>query len=92
MIKWILLISLVIINVVTFAMYGADKMKAQAGAWRIPEKTLLGLAAIGGSLGAFAGMQFFHHKTKHLNFQIIVPLCLVIHAAILGFLSNKGIL
>ena len=92
MIKWILLIYLVIINVVTFAMYGADKMKAQAGAWRIPEKTLLGLAAIGGSLGAFAGMQFFHHKTKHLNFQIIVPLCLVIHLEILGFLSNKGIL
>ena len=60
-----LLIYLVAMNVITFAVYGIDKMKAKRGWWRIPETTLLGLAVIGSSLGAWAAMYSFRHKTQH---------------------------
>jgi len=76
----------VIMSIVAFIFYGVDKAKAKAGAWRIPEKTLLLLAAVGGSFGAFAGMQIFRHKTKHPQFYITVPVCMVIHIVILFFL------
>ena len=75
-------------NIIAFFMYGIDKLKAKHRRRRIPEATLLGIAAAGGSLGAFAGMQIFRHKTKHLRFQILVPLFLVLHivALVLAFL------
>lgn len=73
---WIYLIA---INVFTFSLYGIDKRKAKLNRWRIPESTLLGAAFIGGSVGAFAGMQLFRHKTRHKIFQIMVPLFLVLH-------------
>ena len=53
-----------VINIVAFLLYGLDKQKARQNRWRIPEKILLGAAAIGGTIGAFAGMQMFHHKTQ----------------------------
>lgn len=53
------------INVLAFLLYGFDKWKAKKNKWRIPEKTLFGIAFLGGSLGALIGMQVFHHKTKH---------------------------
>ena len=56
---------LIIINIIAFVVYGIDKMKAKKGVWRIPEKTLLLLAAIGGSVGAAAGMRLWRHKTQH---------------------------
>ena len=55
----------IIINLIAFIVYGIDKRKAMMHQWRIPEATLLILALIGGSIGAWFGMQFFHHKTKH---------------------------
>ena len=61
----IVLIYLVVINVVTFFMYGIDKWKAKRTKWRIPEATLLGMAVIGGSIGAWLGMKAWHHKTLH---------------------------
>ena len=61
----IVLIYLVVINVVTFFMYGIDKWKAKRTKWRIPEATLLGMAVIGGSIGAWLGMKVWHHKTLH---------------------------
>ena len=76
---------LAVANIIAFFMYGIDKLKAKHRRWRIPEATLLGIAAIGGSLGAFAGMQIFRHKTKHLRFQILVPLFLLLHIVALGF-------
>ena len=76
---------LAVANIIAFFMYGIDKLKAKHRRWRIPEATLLGIAAVGGSLGAFAGMQIFRHKTKHLRFQILVPLFLLLHIVALGF-------
>ena len=73
---------LAVVNVIAFALYGVDKYQARQGAWRIPEKTLLGLAVIGGSAGALAGMRFFRHKTKHEDFKYGLPVILLIHLCI----------
>jgi len=64
---------LVGINLISFIVYGIDKRKAKKRLWRIPEATLIGLALMGGSVGAFLGMKFFHHKTKHIKFYVGVP-------------------
>lgn len=68
--------GLLLINVITFAVYGYDKFCAKRGAWRVPEIRLLGLAALGGSVGALLAMFLFRHKTKHLKFTIGVPVIL----------------
>ena len=60
----------------------SDKLKAQRRQYRIPEATLMGAAAIGGSLGAMMGMHLFHHKTKHPKFFIGIPVLLGIHIVI----------
>ena len=70
----IAVIYLVVINVVTFFMYGIDKWKAKRSKWRISEAALLGLAALGGSIGAWLGMKVWHHKTKHKKFKYGIPL------------------
>ena len=59
-----------------------DKWKAKRDKWRVPEKTLLMFAAIGGTIGAFAGMQVFRHKTKHWKFILGVPACMILHVAL----------
>lgn len=74
---------LLVVNLITFFLYGIDKKKAIRNRWRIPEKTLLGMALIGGSIGALSGMQVFRHKTKHWKFRICVPLFLVVHVVLL---------
>lgn len=86
--KWIL-IYLLVINVIAFLMYGFDKWKAKKDVWRIPEKTLLLIAAIGGSIGAFVGMQVFHHKTKHMKFVIGVPAIFVLQVVLVWFICFK---
>jgi uncharacterized membrane protein YsdA (DUF1294 family) len=65
--------------------FGIDKLKARRGAWRTPESTLLLLAAIGGSFGAFLGMKVWRHKTQHKKFTILVPLLMAIHIAIISY-------
>ena len=84
-----LFIYLAIINMVAFFAYGTDKAKAKFHRWRIPEASLLGLAFIGGSLGALAGMQLFKHKTKHMKFKVLVPVFLIIHVMVLFLITNK---
>ena len=70
----IILISyLVIINALGFGLMLADKVKAKKNLWRIPEATLLWVAALGGSLGSILGMNVFRHKTKHLKFALGLP-------------------
>lgn len=75
-------IIIVIINIVTFIIYGIDKYKAKKGKWRIPENSLIGLAIIGGSIGAYLGMIVWHHKTMHLKFKYGIPLIIVIQLVI----------
>ena len=74
---------LVIINIVTFVVYGIDKWKAKRGNWRISEATLLMLAAIGGTIGALLGMKVWHHKTMHLKFKYGLPLILLAQIALI---------
>lgn len=78
----IIIAALLLVNISAFAAYGIDKRKAQRDKWRIPESTLLLLTFFGGALGALLGMRVFHHKTKHWKFRILVPLFLVLQAAL----------
>lgn len=77
----ILLTYLTIINAVGFSFMLVDKRRAQKKHWRIPEATLMGIAAIGGSLGSLAGMYLFRHKTKHPKFTIGIPAILILQVA-----------
>lgn len=77
------------INVVTFIVYGIDKYKAKKNLWRIPEATLLLLAALGGSVGAWLGMGIWRHKTKHLKFIIGIPLILLLQFTALCYIYMK---
>ena len=81
-----ILLYLIIVNAAAFLLMLADKQKAKRGAWRIPEKTLIGAAAIGGSIGALCGMYLFRHKTKHLKFTLGIPLILAVQIIAVIFL------
>lgn len=72
-----ILIYLLIINAVGFLVMTADKLYAKKNMRRIPERTLLGVAVIGGSIGVWAGMYAVRHKTKHMKFVIGIPLILL---------------
>ena len=82
-----LLLYLAAVNVVAFAVYGADKRRAKKGKRRVPEKTLFLLAAIGGSLGAWAGMYAFRHKTRHWYFVWGIPAILAVQIALAVWLT-----
>ena len=90
--KTILLAALLFVNLLAFALYGIDKLKAKKGAWRIPESTLLLVAFLGGSLGALLGMELFRHKTKHAKFKVLVPLFLILHIALGVYIFKSGLL
>ena len=76
---------IVVINLVSFMMFGIDKYKARRGQWRISEATLLAVAAIGGSIGAWMGMKVWHHKTLHSKFRYGVPIILLVHIALMAY-------
>lgn len=80
---------LLAINVVAFIMYGIDKYKAKKAKWRIPEATLLLLAVLGGSIGAWMGMKVWHHKTMHKKFKYGIPAILLIQIALMAYLHMK---
>lgn len=80
--KWTLY-YLLALNLVAFLVYGVDKSAAKMQKWRIPEKFLLGLALIGGSVGAFLGMQFFHHKTRKMKFYVGVPVIFLLQCVLI---------
>ena len=96
-----LLYYLIVINIVTFLVYGIDKWrstsgrllptgrkKAKQGSWRISEATLLILAVIGGSIGALLGMKIWHHKTMHKKFKYSLPLILLVQIALIYLLLD----
>ena len=78
------------INVVTFIVYGIDKLKAKKGKWRIPEASLLLLAIIGGSIGAWCGVKVWHHKTMHKKFKHGIPLIVAIQIGLCSYLIAKA--
>lgn len=80
MLSEMLLKYLAVINLLAFAVYGWDKFCAKAHRWRVPEIVLLGLAALGGSVGAYAAMQIFRHKTLHWKFRVGVPVLFLLQA------------
>ena len=73
-----MLIYLIIVNALSFLLMLIDKQKAKKDRWRIPEKTLIAAALLGGSLGGIAGMKLFRHKTKHPKFSIGLPVILAV--------------
>ena len=88
--RQLILIYLIAINVVTFFLYSMDKWKAKRSKWRISEATLLGLAVIGGSIGAWLGMKVWHHKTMHKKFKYGLPLILIVQIAIVFLTSCRS--
>lgn len=85
----ILIYYLLAINVITFIVYGIDKLKAKKAKWRISEATLLMLAVIGGSLGAWLGMRIWHHKTLHKKFRYGIPAILVAQIALAVYITTR---
>ena len=83
---------LIFINIITFMMYGIDKLKAKKGKWRISEATLLMMAIAGGSIGAWAGMRIWHHKTMHKKFQYGIPAIIIMQIALVVYLYTNNIL
>ena len=85
----IIILYLIVINIITFFLYGIDKWKAKQAWWRIPESVLLGMAAIGGSIGAWMGMRVWHHKTQHAIFRYGIPIILIAQVALLVWIFSK---
>ena len=86
-----ILYYLIAINVITLLTYGIDKLKAKKGKWRIPESTLLLLAIIGGSIGAWLGIKVWHHKTLHKKFKYGIPLIVIAQIAIAVYIFRENI-
>ena len=85
MVRELLFIYLVCINVLTFLLYGTDKWKAKKGKRRISEKGLLGVVALGGSVGGLVGMYTFRHKTRKAKFYLGVPAIIALQVALAAF-------
>ena len=81
----LLLFYLLIINALGFVIMLADKQRSRKKLWRIPDSTLLTVAALGGSIGALAGMRVFHHKTRKRKFTLGIPLILALQLALFGW-------
>lgn len=75
------IIYLIIMNIAGLSVMGIDKGRAVRHQWRVPEKTLFLLSILGGSVGTWAGMYIFHHKTRHWYFVIGMPLILLAQIA-----------
>lgn len=85
----VICVCLLVMNVLAFALMGIDKLKAKAGAWRVPEKTLFLVTALFGGLGGTLGMYFFRHKTKHWYFKLGFPALLVVQIVLLALVLPK---
>ena len=77
---------IVVMSLVAFIFYAADKKKAKKGKWRVPEATLLGLGFCGGAVGALLAMKTLRHKTKHWYFWVVNIIGLVLHVVIAAWI------
>jgi len=84
----LVIVYLIIINAFGFLIMGLDKSKSKRESWRIPEKTLLLVAILGGSVGSYFGMQVFHHKTLHKRFAIGIPMIILVQIIIVVVLKK----
>ena len=75
-----------VVSLITFFLYGIDKIKAVRGAWRIPEKVLLGFSLLGGAVGGYLAMRLFHHKTMHWYFTVLNIFGIIWQVGLLLFL------
>ena len=73
---------ILLINLISIIVCIVDKIKAQRNLWRISEKTLFTLSAIGGALGMYLTMITIRHKTKHVKFMLGIPLIIILQIAI----------
>lgn len=76
-------------NLFTFLLMGYDKRQARRGGKRVRERTLLLSAVLCGGPGAFLGMELFRHKTRHLRFRVLLPVCAILQLAAVVSLSVK---
>lgn len=81
----LIIYALLALNLLTFIIYGIDKFKAKKAKWRIPESTLLLLALLGGSIGAWLGIKVWRHKTLHKKFYIGIPMIIITQVALILF-------
>ena len=81
-------IYMAVINIITFTVFGIDKLKAVKNRWRVPEKVLFLLALLGGSTGALIGMYSFRHKTKKSVFKIGIPVILIVQIIFIYFMNR----
>ena len=81
----LILICMVFMSLIGFFAMGIDKAKAKRGAWRIPEKTLFGIALMGGGAGIWLGMETFRHKTKHWYFKYGIPAITLLEFIVVGY-------
>ena len=79
---------LLAINALSFILFGLDKYKAKKGKWRISEATLLMMAVIGGSIGAWTGMRLWHHKTMHKKFKYGIPIIIIMQVSLVVYLHS----
>jgi len=87
----VVIIYIILINFFELYLMHADKQKAKKGLWRIPEKTLLLISILGGSLGGILGMYIFRHKTKHWKFVVGMPLILVLQITVIIWILHDMI-
>ena len=84
-----IILYFIIINIIGFLIMWVDKQKAKKGRWRIPEKTLFIVTALGGGIGTISGMYTFRHKTKKMKFTVGMPTILITEIVLIIYVIIK---
>lgn len=84
-----IIIYFIVINIIGFFIMWLDKRKAIKGSWRIPEKTLFIITALGGGIGTIAGMYTFRHKTQKIQFVIGFPFITILEIGTIVYFVLK---
>ena len=84
-----IIIYFIVINIIGFFIMWLDKRKAIKGSWRLPEKTLFIITALGGGIGTIAGMYTFRHKTQKIQFVIGFPFITILEIVTIVYFVLK---